>query len=159
MGKKAFKGDTNAVFAYSPVENGIFINKNILRNKKTFTNYVNESKDAWNLVMSNFDSLTKEQRSLAEVYKNAGRSLVRGDTVEGMFTHELGHHAQWTFFDPKTNNLIGSRMSEYAPKISGYANASKSEYFAESFNAYLKGELNLLDPEFVNALHKKKVVK
>jgi hypothetical protein len=159
LGKKAFKGDTNAVFTYSPVENGIFINKNILRNKKTFTNYVNESKDAWNLVMSNFDSLTKEQRSLAEVYKNAGRSLVRGDTVEGMFTHELGHHAQWTLFDPKTNNLIGSRMSEYAPKISGYANASKSEYFAESFNAYLKNELNLLDPELVNALRKKKVVK
>lgn len=159
LGKKAFKGDTNAVFAYSPVENGIFINKNILRNKKTFTNYVNESKDAWNLVMSNFDSLTKEQRSLAEVYKNAGRSLVEGDTVEGMFTHELGHHAQWTLFDPKTNNLIGGRMSEYAPKISGYANASKSEYFAESFNAYLKNELNLLDPELVNALRKKKVVK
>jgi hypothetical protein len=159
LGKKAFKGDTNAVFAYSPVENGIFINKNILKNKKTFTNYVNESKDAWNLVMSNFDSLTKEQQSLAEVYKNAGRSLVRGDTVEGMFTHELGHHAQWTLFDPKTNNLIGSRMSEYAPKISGYANASKSEYFAESFNAYLKAELNLLDPEFVNALRKKKVSK
>lgn len=159
LGKKAFKGDTNAVFAYSPVENGIFINKNILKNKKTFTNYINESKDAWNLVMSNFDSLTKEQQSLAEVYKNAGRSLVRGDTVEGMFTHELGHHAQWTLFDPKTNNLIGSRMSEYAPKISGYANASKSEYFAESFNAYLKGELKLLDPEFVNALRKKKVVK
>ena len=50
-------------------------------------------------------------------------------------------------------------MSEYAPKISGYASASKSEYFAESFNAYLKNELNLLDPELVNALRKKKVVK
>lgn len=46
-------------------------------------------------------------------------------------------------------------MSKYAPKISGYANASKSEYLAESFSAYIKGEIDKLDKDYVSFLDKK----
>ncbi len=46
-------------------------------------------------------------------------------------------------------------MSKYAPKISGYANASKSEYLAESFSAYIKGEIDKLDKDYVGFLDKK----
>lgn len=159
IGKKAFKDGADAVFAYSPVEHGIFINKNILKNEKAFAEYLKKSDDAWDLVMKNIENLSDDQKELALLYQKAGRSLVNGRTIEGMFTHELGHHAQWTLLDTKTNNAVGSRMAEYAPKISGYANASKSEYLAESFAAYMKGETDILDPEFVKFLNGKKVAK
>ena len=46
-------------------------------------------------------------------------------------------------------------MSQFSPKISGYANSSKSEYLAESFSAYLKGEYDILDPEYVRFIDSK----
>lgn len=155
LGKKAFKDGADAVFSYDPIQHGIYINKSILKNSKTFAEYVKRSEEAWDTVMNNIDKLSGSQKELALLYKNAGRSLVDGETVEGMFTHELGHHAQWTLLDTKTNNSVGSRMKEYAPKISGYANASKGEYLAESFSAYMKGETVLLDPEYVKYLNSK----
>ena len=68
----------------------------------------------------------------------------------------MGHHAQWTIIDPKTGNAIGDRMSKYAPHISGYANASRGEYIAESYAAYMKGQKGILDPEFIKLLDKKR---
>lgn len=149
LGKKAFKDGADAVFSYDPIQHGIYVNKDILKSEKAFAEYVKRSEDSWNTVMNNIDKLSGSQKELALVYQKAGRSLVDGTTVEGMFTHELGHHAQWTLLDAKTNNSVGSRMNEFAPKISGYANASKSEYLAESFGAYIRGERSLLDPEYV----------
>ncbi len=138
---------------------GIYVNKDVLKNEKSFAEYVKRSEDSWNTVMNNIDKLSGSQKELALVYQNAGRSLVDGNTVEGLFTHELGHHAQWTLLDAKTNNAVSSRMSEFAPKISGYANASKSEYLAESFTAYMKGERNILDPEYVRFIDSKAIDK
>ena len=157
LGKKAFKDGADAVFSYDPIQHGIYVNKDVLKNEKSFAEYVKRSEDSWNTVMNNIDKLSGSQKELALVYQNAGRSLVDGNTVEGMFTHELGHHAQWTLLDAKTNNAVGSRMSEFAPKISGYANASKSEYLAESFSAYMKGERNILDPEYVRFIDSKAI--
>lgn len=157
IGKKAFKDGADALFSYSPIEHGIFINKDVLKNPKTLDAYMQRSKDAWDLVMNNLDKLSGRQRELAERYARAGRELVNGDTVEGLFTHELGHHVQWTMLDPKTTNSITSRMQQYAPHLSGYATASNSEYLAESFVAYMKGETDLLDPEYEEFLDKKLV--
>ena len=157
QGKKAFKSGADALFSYSPIEHGIFINKDVLKNPKTLDAYMQRSQDAWDLVMNNIDKLSGKQRELAEIYSNAGRELVSGDTVEGLFTHELGHHVQWTMLNPKTTNSITSRMSRYAPRLSGYANASKSEYLAESFAAYMRGEKDILDPEYVEFLSEKRL--
>ncbi len=155
IGKKAFKDGDYAVMAYSPVEHGIFINKNILKNESAFAEYLKKSQEAWDIVINNIDKLSDKSKETALIYKNAGRSLVDGTTVEGMLKHELGHHVQWTLLDVKTNNLVGSRMSQFSPKISGYANSSKSEYLAESFSAYLKGEYDILDPEYVRFIDSK----
>ncbi len=152
-GKKIFAED--AVAAYSPVEHGIYINKEILKNEKTLAEYNKRSKEAWDYVMDNMDTLSGSQREMAERYKAAGRSLVGDGSVKDYITHEIGHHVQWEAFDAKTNNAIGSKMHQYAGKISGYATASKSEYFAESFAAYMKGERDLLDPEFTDFLDAK----
>lgn len=155
IGKKAFKDGTDAVMAYSPIEHGIFINKNVLKNESTFAEYLKKSKEAWDTVINNIDKLSDTSKKTALVYKNAGRSLVDGTSVEGMLKHELGHHVQWTLLDSKTNNLVGSRMSQFSSKISGYANSSKSEYLAESFSSYLKGERDILDPEYVKFIDSK----
>ena len=147
-GKKIFSG-ADAVMAYSPVEQGIYINKNVLKNAETLAAYNKQAKDAWNTVMSSIDTLNGAEKELALRYKQAGRSIVGDGSVHDYFLHEMGHHVQWQAFDAKTNNLIGSQMSKYAGNLSGYATASKSEYFAESFVALQKGEISKLDPEYV----------
>lgn len=157
-GKKAFKDGADALFAYDPIQHGIYVNGNVLKNADTLDKYIKESEEAWNIVKNNLDTLKGSQRDLAERYLNAGRSLVDGETVEGLFTHEMGHHVEWTMLDAKTNNSIGSNMSEYASNISGYATASKSEYLAESFTAYMKGERDTLDPQFVGYLDSKNII-
>lgn len=152
QGKKVFSG-SDAVAAYNPIEHGIFINKNVLKNATALASYNEEAEKAWNLVMSNIDNLSGKEKELALLYKNAGRALVGNGSVHDYIIHEMGHHVQWNVLDTKINNAMGSSMSIYAPRISGYANASKSEYIAESFAAYIKGETKLLDPDFVKAIN------
>lgn len=147
-GKKIFSG-ADAVMAYSPVKQGIYINKNVLKNAETLAAYNKRAKDAWDTVMSGIDTLNGAEKELALRYKQAGRSIVGDGSVHDYFLHEMGHHVQLQAFDAKTNNLIGSQMSKYAGNLSGYATASKSEYFAESFVALQKGEISKLDPEYV----------
>lgn len=147
-GKKIFSS-ADAVMAYSPVEHGVYINKNVLKNNNTLTDYHKNSSEAWETVMDNIDKLSGPQKELALRYKEAGRTLVGDGSAYDYFVHEIGHHIEWEVFDAKTNNLIGNGMKEYAGKISGYATSSKSEYFAESFSAFVKGEYNKLDPEYI----------
>ena len=106
--------------------------------------------------MKNTDTLKGADKELALRYKNAGRALVGNGSVKDYLMHEIGHHVQWQVIGVKANNDIGSRMSRYAAHISGYANASKSEYFAESFSALIKGEQEKLDPVYVKILNSKK---
>ena len=148
QGKKIFTS-ADAVAAYNPVEKGIFLNKDILKNADALAKYNKQSKDAWDLVMQNIDNLSGSQKELALIYQKAGRSLVGDGSVHDYIVHELGHHVQWNVLDTKTNNAMGASMKKYAPNISGYANASKGEYIAESFIAYAKGETDILDPDFV----------
>ena len=125
----------------------------MLKNASALASYNEEAEKAWNLVMSNIDNLSGKEKELALLYKNAGRALVGNGSVHDYIIHEMGHHVQWNVLDTKINNAMGSSMSIYAPRISGYANASKSEYIAESFAAYIKGETKLLDPDFVKAIN------
>ena len=157
-GKKVFSG-ADSVMAYSPVEHGIYINKNVLKNAKTLDAYNKQARDAWNTVMQNIDNLSGAEKELALRYKQAGRSIVGDGSAYDYFLHEMGHHVQWQAFDTKTNNLIGSQMSKYAGNLSGYATASKSEYFAESFVALKKGEISKLDPEYVAFMNSKAIDK
>lgn len=158
QGKKVFKDGADAVAAYNPAEKGIFLNKDILKNAENLSAYNQRSDEAWSLVMQNIDVLSGSQRELALIYQRAGRSLVGNGSVSDYITHEMGHHVQWQVLDVNTNNALGQKMKKYAPHISGYANASKSEYIAESFVAYTKGETELLDPTFTSFLDKKSIL-
>lgn len=158
QGKKAFADGVDAVASYSPIDGGIFLNKDILKSPKTFADYMKKSQDAWSKVMENIDRLNPAQRAIALRYKEAGRSLV-DETLQGCIRHEMGHHVQWKMLPTDLNNELGKEMSKYAGKISGYATSTKSEYLAESFAAYMRGEKAILDPKLVDFLDSKFVSK
>lgn len=153
LGKKVFT-DADAVAAYNPTEKGIFLNKDMLKNAASLEKYNKTANEAWDIVMKNINSLSGAQKELAETYKTAGRSLVGNGSINDYIAHEMGHHVQWHVIDTKLNNAMGSNMSKYAPHISGYANATKGEYIAESFVALTKGETSILDPQFVEYMNK-----
>jgi len=155
QGKKAFKDGSDAIMSYSPTEKGIYINKDILKDAKALEKYNQKSEEAYTYVITNIDALKGAQKELALTYKNAGRSLIGNGSVGDHVRHEVGHHVQWQELPTELNNSMGKNMSKYAPKISGYANASKGEYIAESFAAYDKGERDILDPDFVAYMDKK----
>lgn len=156
QGKKAFSSGVDAIASYNPIEGGIFLNKDILKNAKTLSDYMKRSDDAWDKVMANIDKLSSAQKEIALKYKEAGRSLV-GNSLSDYIKHELGHHVQWKVLPADLNNELGYRMNEYAKKISGYATSSKSEYLAESFAAFMKGEYDKIDPILLEFLNKKRV--
>lgn len=137
-GQKIFKDGADAVAAYDPVSKGIYLNTDVLKSAKAFTEYQKRAQEAWDKVMSNLDKLSPEMREIAERYKKAGRSLV-DPSVKGCIIHELGHHVQWTKMPADLINSIKD-IAANSVKISGYAGATKGEYIAESFASWMKGE-------------------
>ena len=154
-GKKIFTSE-DAVMAYDPIQHGVYINRKVLKDSASLAKYNADSSEAWDIVINNLDKLSGTQRQVAQRYKDAGRALVGDGSVKDYLMHEYGHHVAWEWLDAKTNNALGARMSKYAPKLAGYATASKNEYLAESFVAYNKGELGKIDPEYSKAIKKLK---
>lgn len=65
------------------------------------------------------------------------------DTIQGCIAHELGHHMQWTMMPANLFNSLREGMAVTAQGLSGYAGTSGTEYVAESFVSWLKGELRI----------------
>lgn len=143
-GKKIFT-DADAIAAYNFAEQGIFLNKDVLKSAKAFSKHRSDARDAFDYVVSNRGRLTGARRELADRYAFAGRSLV-DDSVRGAALHELGHHVDWNM--AKRMKVVRGRMERYACGLSGYAGSNAAEYMAESFVAYMNGELGKIDPEF-----------
>ena len=140
VNKKYWERHQNAPMATSNLGN-LFLNKEILKNKKAILSYNEESKKAFDFVLSRIDTLQGARRTLAERYKKAGRSLVSGD-LRDMLLHETGHHLS---FMREYNSDFGKVLKEtdwmsWAEKISGYAGHSADEYIAESWVAFNLGE-------------------
>ena len=66
-------------------------------------------------------------------------------TVEEALQHEFGHFLERKVFASGLWNEAEKNMSKYQDGISGYAGTNKSEYVAESFVCYMKGE-KVIDP-------------
>lgn len=148
IGKKAFT-DSDALASYSPIYKGIFLNKEILKSPENIKKYFEKSKEAFTFLEKNRNKLTKQQLEILKRYEISQRSLVN-ESLEGIIIHELGHFVQWEVLPVKLNNALGTM--ENAEKISGYATFSKGEYIAESFSAYIKGEREYLNKDFIKLL-------
>ena len=142
-GKKIFKS-SETIAAYDPVQKGIYLNSDILGSPDKLEAYIKRSREAYEYVQKNIDKLPASKRAIAERYIKAGRELT-DDSLEGMILHELGHHAQWNVVPTKLFNELGDNWERVAARISGYAGTNKSEYIAESFVSWMRGE-RFIDP-------------
>ena len=147
--KKYWSKHSEAPMATSNFGN-IMLNKEICKNPKTISKYIEDGRSSYNYVIDNIERLSGADRKLAETYRQAGRSLV-GDSFEDMILHETGHHLSYmTDYNNDISKVIKKNGWEnYAKNISGYANHSAGEYIAESWVAFNKGETKNLDPELV----------
>ena len=136
-GQKVFSS-SDAIAAYDPVSKGIYLNTDVLKSAKAFAEYQKRAQAAWDKVMANLDKLSPAQREIAERYKKSGRELV-DDSIKGCIIHEFGHHVQWAKMPASLVNSL-TKIAEHSVKISGYAGTTKSEYIAESFASWMKGE-------------------
>jgi hypothetical protein len=90
-----------------------------------------------------FSKLTARLRKVIEASSTTGRSIVP-ETITEAIIHELGHHMEKSVSKDGWD-IIKAGMDKYATNVSGYAVDSPSEYFAESFASYMKGE-DCIDP-------------
>ena len=138
----------NAHAAYSPIRKSILMDRNktkkasmmldgLMADKKAITNLLTHPEQYdWNKMSSRL-------RKIIDGSRETGRSIVAETIVEAI-THELGHHVERSI-SKEDWDIIKAGMDKYATKISGYCVDSLSEYFAESFTSYMKGE-DLIDP-------------
>lgn len=115
--------------------------KALLRERTIITDFL---KNPQKYDLSKVSSLS---RMVIENSAISGRSTVPM-TVEEVLWHELGHSLERKLRDVDNFDLIKANMEQYAPHISGYSTSSFSEYIAESFCSYQKGE-GLVDPELI----------
>lgn len=151
---QAIKG---ATAAYSPARNSFLLNRTSLKNMKTAEKALAEE----GRVVTDFlqhpekydlDKLSPRVRRVLEASRVSGRGVV-ATTVEDAVSHELGHALETYLKNLDNVGDLQARMAQYAEKISGYATESWSEYVAESFASWRKGE-KLADPELIKAFEK-----
>ena len=138
----------NAHAAYSPIRKSILMDRNktkkasmmldgLMADKKAITNLLTHPEQY------DFSKLSARLRKIIDGSAETGRSIV-AETITEAITHELGHHMERSV-SKEDWDMIKAGMDKYATKISGYCVDSPSEYFAESFTSYMKGE-DLIDP-------------
>lgn len=161
-GIQAPKGNTklgklvaNATAGYSPVRHGFLLNRKSLKDAKTAEKALSENNEVVRKFYADpnrYDrsKLSKRVLNVLENSKQTMRATVP-QTVEEALWHELGHALEKPLKKVSNYDEIKSRMPDYAPKVSGYACESVSEYIAESFCLYNRGETSALDPMLIQA--------
>ena len=147
--KRVWNNNSNAPMFTTNFGN-IGLNNTLIKSQKLIEKYNEQGANAFQYVIDNIDALSGESRKMAEAYKIAGKSLV-GNSVEDFITHEIGHHISYM---PDINKKLiriqkETNWEDIAKNLSGYSTHSFGEYFAESFNAFCRGEQDKLQPELV----------
>ena len=138
----------NAHAAYSPIRKSILMDRNktkkasmmldgLMADKKAITNLLEHPEEY------DFSKLSARLKKIIDASATTKRSIV-AETISEAITHELGHHMERSV-SKEDWDIIKAGMDKYATKISGYCVDSPSEYFAESFTSYMKGE-DCIDP-------------
>lgn len=132
--------------AYSPVRRSLLMNRANTKSLKLFMQGFEEDAKALEDILAHpekydLSKLRKSTLTAIEASKEAGRLIVPTNAEESIL-HELGHHLERVV---KIDLDLEESMKKYGSKISGYAAADTSEYFAESLASYMKGE-NKIDP-------------
>lgn len=139
----------NSHAAYSPIRKSILMDRNKTKTAKTMLEGLLADKQAITNILTHperydFSKITSRLRKVIDASSTTGRSIVAENITEAI-THELGHHLERSVLNEDWD-IVKSGMEKYATKISGYCVDSPSEYFAESFTSYMKGE-DVIDPK------------
>lgn len=138
----------NSHAAYSPIRKSILMDRTKTKNASTMLEGLMADKEAITNILTHperydFTKLSARLRKIIEASAPTGRSIVP-ETIAESIIHELGHHMERSV-TKEGWDIIKAGMDKYATKVSGYAVDSPSEYFAESFASYMKGE-DCIDP-------------
>ena len=145
---------SDAHAGYSKVRNSFVLNRKNLKSVNVAESSLLEEKTFVSDYLKNPQNYNKSKLStrvlnLLENSKESGRGSVP-ETVEDIINHELGHSLEIKIKELDNYSEIVANMVEYSSKISGYACESVSEYIAESFCSYKKGE-SIIDPTLKEA--------
>lgn len=144
----------DATAAYSPVRNSFMLNRSALKDMKAAQKALEAERKAVTDFLGHpekydLDKMSTRVRKVLEASQTSGRGLV-AETVDDVIDHELGHALEKYLKALPNYETLQDRMGKYAAKISGYATESWSEYVAESFASYCRGE-SLADPDLIAA--------
>lgn len=146
---KMGKAISNATAAYSDVRRSFLLNRKTLKTlasaEKAFADEGNAITDIL-LHPEKYDFSKASARLLrvVENSKESGRGTIPR-TIGEALNHELGHSLERQITKHELWQTVVDNMPTYNRKLSGYACEDKSEYLAESFCSYMKGE-DLIDP-------------
>ena len=149
---KLGKQMANATAAYSPVRHSFLLNRKTMATMQSAEKAFAAERHAITDILQHPEKydLSKARASVREVIersKVSGRATVP-TTIEEALLHEFGHALERQVKQNPSWSVAKANMGTFADRISGYACASESEYIAESFASYEKGE-NLCDPLMV----------
>lgn len=144
---------SDAIAGYAPVRNSLLLNRSTF---KTIEGAVKSIKED-NIVVQQYIAnperydLTKMSTRARNVLINStisGRGHI-AENVEEAINHELGHFME-KYIDM---GVAKECMADNAKMVSGYATDGLSEYVAECFASYLKGE-NVVDRRMISEFEK-----
>lgn len=139
----------DAVAAYSPIRHSILLNRNTLKTLKTAAKELSQEQELVDKYFAHPETFTIKTIRAQRVLDNSrtsGRATVPKTFREALW-HELGHSLERPLQSVENYAAIKAGFTTYAERISGYATTEFSEYIAESFCAWNKGES--IDPELI----------
>ena len=149
----------SAVAGYSPIRNAFYLNRKALKTLKTAAETVSENNRVIRKLLDHpedydFSRMSTRLKQIIDAYPHSGRATVP-ETVEEAIIHEFGHSLEKLLKKDEAWKDVSSRWEEYAPKVSGYSVTDISEYIAESFASYRKGE-KVTDPLLIEMFERLK---
>ena len=143
---------TDATAAYSPVRKSFLLNRSTLKNMKTAeAHFIKERETIVDLLdhPEKYD-MSRASRALRDVVANSAtsRRATIPMNIEEALHHECGHVLERGVKQSPLWDDAKANMEEYGQRLSGYACQDASEYIAESFCSYQKGE-GLADPTLI----------
>ena len=151
---KEGKRIATATAAYSPVRNSFYLNRKSLKTEAVAAESFRKEREIAVDLLTHPEKYdlsrgSKLLQTIVENAKTSGRTTVP-ENIEEAVNHELGHSLERTLKKHADYQRIKDRMSSYAGNVSGYATADFSEYVAESFASWKKGE-TATDPLLIDA--------
>ena len=150
IGKMVFPN--GGVASFSNYGNNLYINSSQFKSLKKLNKVISEEKQAEKTLLDSKKELSDPERKIISLLKASKRTNV-DPNPQGIITHELGHAIQYNDFvknaTEEEKTYANGDWIKDAARISYYATTSPMEYFAEAFVAYLKGEMNLINPKLL----------